>query len=62
MDSVKRSPELADCPLSAHDSIRCDQSAVSMRLCARLTGAKLTLLPRSGTASWTTDGEYLFWA
>jgi hypothetical protein len=43
-------------------SICCDQSAVAMRLAARLASIKLTLLPRTSTASRTTDSEYLFWA
>jgi hypothetical protein len=33
-----------------------------MRLGAGLTSAKLTLLFRSSTTGWTTDGEYLFGA
>lgn len=33
-----------------------------MRLGAGLAGTKLTLLPRSSPASWTTDSEYLLWA
>jgi len=43
-------------------SICCDQSAVSMRLAARLASINLTLLPRTSTTSRTTDSEYLFWA
>jgi hypothetical protein len=43
-------------------SICCYQSAVAMRVCAGLASSKLTLLPRSGTTSRTTDGEDLFWA
>ena len=38
-------------------SIFCDQSAVYVRIIARLASAKFTLLPRSGSASWTADGE-----
>jgi hypothetical protein len=37
----------------------CDQAAVAMGLRARLARAKLALLSRSSTASWTTDSEYL---
>jgi hypothetical protein len=43
-------------------SVCCDQSAVPMRLVARLASVKLALLPRSGTTSRTRDSEYLFWA
>jgi hypothetical protein len=43
-------------------SICCDQSAVTMRLGAGLASAKNALLPRSSTASRTTDCEYLFLA
>src|SRR5580658_4040254 len=43
-------------------SIVCDQFAIQVRSIARLAGAKFTLLPRSGSASRTADGEYLFWA
>ena len=42
-------------------SIFCDQSAVYVRIIARLTSAKFTLLPRSGSTSRTADGEYLLW-
>jgi hypothetical protein len=40
----------------------CEQSAVTMRVGARLAGAKRTLFPWSSTTSWTTDDECLFWA
>jgi hypothetical protein len=40
--------------------ICCNQSAVTMRLGARLTSAKLTLFFRSGTTGWTTDRQHLF--
>ena len=43
-------------------SIFCDQSAGYVRIIARLASAKFTLLPRSGSASRTADGEDLFWA
>ena len=43
-------------------SICCYQSAVTMRLCAWQTSAKLTPFPRSSTTGWTTDGKYLFGA
>ena len=42
--------------------ICCDQSAVTMRISAGLTSAKLTLFFRSSTAGWTTDSEYLLGA
>jgi hypothetical protein len=38
----------------------CYQSTITMSIGARLTAVKLTLLPRSGTASRTADSEYLF--
>lgn len=41
-------------------SICRDQSAVAMGFGARLTSAKLALLARSSTASWTRNSEYLF--
>jgi hypothetical protein len=40
----------------------CYQSAVAMRVGARLAGAKLTRLPRSGSAGRAPNGEYLLWA
>src|SRR5450631_1914163 len=43
-------------------SICCDQSAVTMRLVARLASIKLTFLPRTSTTSRTTDSEYPCWA
>jgi hypothetical protein len=43
-------------------SIFCDQSAIYVRIIARLASVKFTFLPGSGSASWTADGEYLFWA
>ena len=43
-------------------SVFCDQSAIEMRSHARLPRAEFTLLSRSGTASRTSDGEYLFWS
>ena len=42
--------------------ICCNQSAVTMRISAGLTSAKLTPFPRSSTTGWTTDSEYLFGA
>jgi hypothetical protein len=42
--------------------ICCNQSAVTMRLGAGLTSAKLTLFHRSSPTGWTTDSEYLFGA
>jgi len=39
--------------------IRSYQAAVAMRLSAWLASTKLTLLPRSSSASRTTDGEGL---
>lgn len=43
-------------------SVFCDQSAIEMRSHARLPRAEFTHLSRSGTASRTSDGEYLFWS
>ena len=40
----------------------CYQSAIAMRIGARLASAKFTLLPRSGSTSRTANSEYLFWA
>ena len=40
----------------------CDQSAVAMRLKARLASGKLALFTRRNTTSRTRDSEYLFWA
>jgi hypothetical protein len=40
-------------------SVARDQSAVSVRLCAGLTGAKLTLLSGGGATSRTADRKYL---
>ena len=57
-----------NCPLrrasltAEFGSICCNQSAVAMRLGARLASAKLALLSRSSATSRTTYGEYLFWA
>ncbi len=42
--------------------IRCNQSAVTMRLGTGLTSAKLTLFFRSSTTGWTADSEYLLGA
>jgi len=42
--------------------IFCDHAAVTVSIRTRQASAELTLLPRLGSASRTTDGEYLFWA
>jgi hypothetical protein len=42
--------------------VLCYQSAVAMRVGARLASAKFTLLPRSGSTGRTANSEYLFWA
>jgi hypothetical protein len=39
---------------------RCDQTAVQMRLGARVASAKLTLLSRRGPTGRTSDSEHLF--
>jgi hypothetical protein len=41
-------------------SICCDQSTITMRLCARLASSKLTLFPLTSTTGRTADNEYLF--
>jgi hypothetical protein len=41
-------------------SIGCDQSAVAVRLSARLACTKLTLLTRSRATRRTLDGKYVF--
>jgi hypothetical protein len=43
-------------------AVCCYLTAVAMWVGTRLTGTKLTLLPRSSATSWATDREYLFWA
>jgi hypothetical protein len=58
MDSLGQFPNSA----LLGSGIFCNHSAVTMRVGARLAGAKLTHLPRSSTTGWTMDGEYLFWA
>jgi len=47
-------------PLILYDLVFCNQSAVSMRFGSGLPACKFTLLSRSGTASWATDGKSLF--
>jgi hypothetical protein len=42
--------------------VLCYQSAVAMRVGARLASAKFTLLPRSGSTGRTANREYLLWA
>ena len=57
-----------NCPLrrasltAEFGSICCNQSAVAMRLGARLASTKLALLSRSSATSRTMYSEYLFWA
>jgi hypothetical protein len=42
--------------------VLCYQSAVAMRVGARLASAKFTPLPRSGSTGRTANREYLLWA
>jgi len=46
--------------MSLIDQVWCNPSAVAVRLCAGLAGAKFALLPGRSATGRTTDGKYLF--
>ena len=48
--------------MSRIDQVRCNPSAVAVRLCAGLAGAKFALFSGRSAAAGTMDGKYLFWS